>query len=115
MHTTAPIQAHVPLQNGDLFASILLFLSRDQLRLTDEEVSSIPPCSVEHCFAYCVQDVRVADVVAVRPFLPSKVFVKDSNRWRAATEVCILLHNIVSKQISMTLQYTWSTLSNYLV
>lgn len=74
-------------QNGDLFASTLLFLSCEQLRLAGEEVSNTPPCFVEHCFACCMQDVLVANVTAVRPFVPSKVFVKDNNKWRAATEV----------------------------
>ena len=63
-------------QNGDLFASTLLFLSCEQLRLAGEEVSNTPPCFVEHCFACCMQDVLVANVTAVRPFVPSKVFVK---------------------------------------
>ena len=67
------------IQNGDLFASTLLFLSHEQLRLAGEEVGNTLPCFVEHCFACFMQDVLVADVAMVRPYVPSKVFVKDSN------------------------------------
>ena len=75
----------------DLFASTLLFQSPEQLRLAGEVVGNTLLCCVEHCFTYCMQDALVANVTAVRPFLPSKVFVKDNNKWRAATEVYIYI------------------------
>ena len=68
-----------------LFA--LVFLTHDQLLQVGEEIHNVPPCMGEHCFAFCMQDILLVEVDAVRPYLPSRIFVRDSNRWCAASEV----------------------------
>lgn len=75
------------LQDGILFANVLVFLGRDQLRQVGEDMENVQPCVVEHCFAFCMQDISLAEVDVVRPYLPSRIFVKDNTRWRAASEV----------------------------
>lgn len=75
------------IQDGNLFANVLVFLDRDQLRQVGEEMDNVPSCVGEHCFAFCMQDIPLAVVDLVRPYLPSRIFVRDNNRWRAASEV----------------------------
>lgn len=78
-------------QNGQLFATVLLFLYRNQLTLFGEDVTSVPLYSGEHCFAHSIQDVAVQEVVAVRPYMPTRIFVKENNEWRVASQVLIFI------------------------
>ena len=56
------------LQDGILFANVLVFLGRDQLRQVGEDMENVQPCALEHCFAYCMQDISLAEVDVVRPY-----------------------------------------------
>ena len=47
------------IQDGNLFASVLVFLDCDQLRQVGEEMDNVPSCVGEHCFAFCMQDIRI--------------------------------------------------------
>ena len=78
---------YIFIQDGNLFANVLVFLDCDQLRQVGEEMDNVPSCVGEHCFAFCMQDIPLAVVDLVRPYLPSRIFVRDNNRWRAASEV----------------------------
>ena len=84
------------IQDGNLFANVLVFLDRDQLRQVGEEMDNVPSCTCvgEHCFAFCMQDIPLAVVHLVRPYLPSRIFVRDNNRWRAASEVFSINNNM---------------------
>ena len=75
------------IQDGILSANVLVFLDHDQLRQVDEEMDNVPSCVGEHCFVFCMQDILLAVVDLVRPYLPSRIFMRDNNRWRAASEV----------------------------
>ena len=74
-------------QSGQLLATVLLFLNRDQLTLVDEDITTVPHCPGEHCFAHSIHDVAVQDVVAVRPYMPTRIFIKENNEWRTASQV----------------------------
>lgn len=70
---------------------MLVFLTRDQLQHVGERLDTLPSCDTEHCFACLLQDISLAEVEEVRPHVPSRIFVKESNQWRAASQVgCFL-------------------------
>lgn len=75
------------IQDGHLFANVLVFLACDQLRQVGEKMYNVPSSVGEHCFAFCMQDILLMVVDLVRPYLPSRIFVMDNNRWRADSEV----------------------------
>ena len=74
-------------QSGQLLATVLLFLNRDQLTLVGEDITTVPPCPGEHCFAHSIHDVAVQDVVAVRPYMPTRIFIKENDEWCIASQV----------------------------
>lgn len=61
-----------------------------------EEMDNIPTCVGERCFAFCMQDIPLAEVDIVRPYLPSRIFVRDGNTWRAASEVFTTIYVCIS-------------------
>lgn len=88
---------------------MLVFLSRDQLGHIGERLDTLPTCGteLEHCFACFFQDIPLAVVEEVRPYLPTRIFVKENNQWRPASQVSCFFQAGISTSHQHTRVYIY--------